>query len=138
VQHYGIISLGSIGHLNPLCVLGRELHQRGNNVTFLGIPDFQKMVETAALNYRVIGKELFPIGSFAKFSRNLGVKKGLDGLKDSIRWFKTNSTALFQEAPKVLEDASINGLIIDQTTPAGVAIAEYAEISCYYFYGSVI
>lgn len=114
--------------MNPLCVLGRELQQRGNKVTFLGIPEFQKVVESAGLDYRVIGKEWFPIGSFAEFSRNLGVKKGLDGLKDSINWFKKNSTALFQEAPKVLEDASVNALIIDQTTPAGVAVADYTEI----------
>ena len=128
MAHYGIISLGSIGHLNPLCVLGRELQRRGNRVTYFGVPDIQKKVQEAGLHFRMIGNSVFPPGSMDAIYKQLGIKSGLDGLKYSIGWFKRNAEVLFQECPAAIRDASVDALIIDQTAPAGVTVAEYMDI----------
>ncbi|MCP3928875.1 MAG: glycosyltransferase [Bacteroidetes bacterium] len=125
MKHYGIISLGSIGHLNPLCVLGKELQQRNNKVTFLGMPDIQEKVQNAGINYATIGKDIFPIGSLEKNNKELGVKKGLDGVKYSLNWFRQNTEVIFKEAPDVLKELSVDALIVDQTMPGGTTLADY-------------
>lgn len=33
MTHFGIICPAAIGHLNPMCALGRELQRRGHRVT---------------------------------------------------------------------------------------------------------
>lgn len=44
MPHFGIISPSAIGHLNPMCALGRELQRRNHQVTLFGIPDIRSKI----------------------------------------------------------------------------------------------
>lgn len=45
MAHFAVICPAVIGHLNPRCVLGRELQRRGHQITLFGIPDVQLKVK---------------------------------------------------------------------------------------------
>lgn len=44
MTHFGITCPPAIGHLNPMCALGRELQRRGHQVTIFGVPDIRQKI----------------------------------------------------------------------------------------------
>ena len=63
MTHFGIISPPVSGHLNPMAALGRELQQRGHQVTFLQMPDIEAKVRSEGLDFLPIGQSDHPLGS---------------------------------------------------------------------------
>ena len=61
MTHFGIICPAAIGHLNPMCVLGRELQRRGHQVTLFGVLDIQPKVMKSGLGFWTIGEADFPV-----------------------------------------------------------------------------
>ncbi|MDZ8235864.1 MAG: glycosyltransferase [Nostoc sp. ChiQUE01a] len=72
MTHFGILCPAAIGHLNPMCALGRELQRRGHRVTLFHIPDVQTKVQKAGLEFHTIGEAEFPLGSFEAIYQKLG------------------------------------------------------------------
>jgi zeaxanthin glucosyltransferase len=60
MTHFAIICPSAIGHLNPMCVLGRELQRRNHQVTLFSIPDIRSKVINSGLNFETIGETEFP------------------------------------------------------------------------------
>jgi UDP:flavonoid glycosyltransferase YjiC (YdhE family) len=128
MTNFGIICPPAIGHLNPMCALGRELQRRGHQVTFFSVPDIHQKIINAGLNFWQIGEVEFPLGSIEDFYQKLGQTSGLTGLKLTIEAIRKEAAMLFQELPKALKDAKIEALLIDQITSAGGTIAEYCQL----------
>jgi UDP:flavonoid glycosyltransferase YjiC (YdhE family) len=59
MTHFGILCPAAIGHLNPMCVLGRELQRRGHQVTLFGVADVQPKVMKSGLGFWTIGEADF-------------------------------------------------------------------------------
>lgn len=76
MAHIGVICPSAIGHINPMCALGRELQSRGHGVTFFGVPDAQSKVMNSGIDYRIIGESEFPEGKMGQLYKKLGKKKG--------------------------------------------------------------
>jgi zeaxanthin glucosyltransferase len=128
MTHFGILCPAAIGHLNPMCALGRELQRRGHRVTLFHIPDVQTKVQKAGLEFWTIGETEFPPGSLEPMYKKLGGMSGLPALRFTISWLEKETAMLFREAPAALSKAGIEALLVDQVTPGGGTIADLAEI----------
>ncbi|MGF1480737.1 MAG: glycosyltransferase [Cyanophyceae cyanobacterium] len=124
MTRFGILCPPAIGHLNPMCALGRELQRRGHTVTLLGVPDVEPKVKNAGLNFCLLGEAAFPAGSVEQRYKQLGQLSGVAGLKFIIDWLRQETVMLFQEAPTALTSAGVEALLVDQITLAGGSIAE--------------
>ena len=124
MTHFGILCPAAIGHLNPMCALGRELLRRNHHVTLLGIPDIQPKVMNSGLNWWTIGEAEFPTGTLEQKYKQLGEMSGLAGLKFTVRWLQQETAMFFREAPEALKVAGVEALLIDQVTTGGGTIAQ--------------
>jgi MGT family glycosyltransferase len=128
MTHFGILCPAAIGHLNPMCALGRELQRRGHRVTLFHIPDVQTKVQKAGLEFYTIGEAEFPLGSLEPMYKKLGEMSGLPALRFTIGWLEKETVMLFREVPEALSKVGIEALLVDQVTPAGGTIADFVNI----------
>lgn len=128
MTHIGILCPSALGHLNPMCTLGRELQRRGHQVTLLGTPDVQAKVRNTGLDYVVIGEQDFPLGTLDQIYETLGQKSGLSALNYTIDWMKQEIQMFVKEAPSVLQSLAVKALLIDQVTIIGGTVAEYLNL----------
>ena len=128
MTHFGIICPASTGHLNPMTTLGYELQSRGHQVTVVGILDTEKKERSAGLEFRAIAPLESPYGTMAQFSAELGKLSGLAALRYTLNYLQKSTANLLQQAPKVIEDAGIEALLVDQVSSAGGTVADYLKI----------
>ena len=124
MTHYGIICPAAIGHLNPMCALGRELQRRNHNVTIFGIADIEAKVKNSGLNFCLIGEQEFPLGELEKQYEKLGKMNGNKGLKFTIKLLLNKAKMLFSNVPEAIKFVGVEALIIDQVSTAGGTIAD--------------
>ena len=99
--------------------------RRGHRVTIFGVPDVQAKVCKSGLEFYEIGAVDFPLGSLEEMYKQLGQLQGLPGLKFSIQFFQKEAMMLFREAPSVIQEVSIEALLVDQVTTAVGTVADY-------------
>ncbi len=128
MTHFGILCPAAIGHLNPMCALGRELQRRGHHVTLFGIPDIQPKVRNSGLDFWTIGEAEFPTGTLEHKYKQLGQMSGIAGLNFTVNWLQQETVMLFHDAPKALKAAGVEALLVDQVTPAGGTIADFLNL----------
>jgi MGT family glycosyltransferase len=128
MTHFGIICPAAIGHLNPMCALGRELQRRRHHITLLGIPDIQSKVMKSGLNFWTIGETAFPTGTLEQIYKQLGEMSGLAAMNFTITWLQQETAMLFREAPEALQAAGVEALLVDQVTSAGGTIADFLNL----------
>ena len=128
MTHYGLICPASTGHWNTILPLGKELQQRGHRVTLIGVLDAQAKAQAAGLEFRVIGESEFPLGSSAEFFAKLGQLNGQEAFKYTIQLFKDTTNISLRDAPKVIKDAGIEALLMDQTMSQLGTIADVSGL----------
>ncbi|MDD1417681.1 glycosyltransferase [Dolichospermum sp. ST_sed1] len=128
MTHYGLMCPASTGHWNTILPLGKELQQRGHRVTLIGILDAQAKAQAAGLEFRVIGESEFPLGSSAEFFAKLGQLNGQEAFKYTIQLFKDTTNISLRDAPKVIKDAGIEALLMDQIMSEGRTIADVSGL----------
>jgi zeaxanthin glucosyltransferase len=124
MTHFGIFCPGTVGHLNPMCNLGRELMRRGHQVTLFGLPDVRGKVAQSGLNFYEIGAADFPLGKMNAMMEQLGKLDGLPGLKFSVAFFQSETTMLLREAPMAIQASKVEVLIVDQISAAIGTVAD--------------
>ncbi len=124
----GIICPPISGHLNPLIALGKELQKRGHQIIFVQIPDAQEKVEDAGLEFLSIGESDYPLGSMKDYFKQLSQLRGLAELRFTLQCGQKIADMICCEAPKVIQKAEIEILLVDQNEPAGSTIAEISGI----------
>jgi zeaxanthin glucosyltransferase len=128
MTHFGIICPAVTGHLNPMTTLGHELQQRGHRVTLFGILDARSKTLAAGLEFWAIGEEEFWAGSSAASFAKLGELSGLAALKYTITLFQQLTVMLLREAPKAIEAAGVELLLVDQTSFGGGTVADFLKL----------
>ncbi|MEI6443751.1 MAG: hypothetical protein WCO29_11665 [Nostocales cyanobacterium ELA583] len=128
MTHYGLMCPASTGHWNTILPLGKELQQRGHRVTLIGVLDAQAKAQAAGLEFRVIGESEFPLGSSAEFFAKLGQLNGQEAFKYTIQLFKDTTNISLRDAPKVIKDAGIEALLMDQIMSEGRTIADVSGL----------
>ncbi len=128
MTHFGIICPSAIGHLNPMCTLGRELQRRNHQVTLFILPDLRSQVINSGLNLEIIGATEFPMGSLEQNYKQLGEMSGIAAFKLTISLIKQETAMLLQELPEALKSTGVEALLVDQVTTAGSTIADYLNL----------
>jgi len=105
MTHFAIICPSAIGHLNPMCALGRELQRRNHQVTLFSIPDIRSKVINSGLNFETIGETEFPLGSLERKYKQLGEMSGMPGFKFTANWIKQETALFLRELPEALKAA---------------------------------
>jgi MGT family glycosyltransferase len=128
MTHFGIICPPFPGHLNPLSALGRELRSRGHCVTFLQIPDLELKVHSEGLDFYPIGQSTYQPGSLAQTFAQVSKLSGIEALRYSVNFCQRLTEIICQDAPKAIEAAGIEILLVDQLEPTGETVAEFLRI----------
>lgn len=125
MTHFGLICPASTGHLNTMLPLGKELQNRGHNVTLFGFCDAQPQTLAAGLEFRAIGESEFPFGNRTKSLAKLGQMSGSAALQYTVNLLKEGADVLLRDAPLAIKDAGVEALLVDQVTPEGGTVAEF-------------
>ncbi|KAB8331115.1 glycosyltransferase [Scytonema tolypothrichoides VB-61278] len=128
MTHFGILCPAAIGHLNPMCALGRELQRRGHRVTLFQEPEIESKVKTVGLEFQEIGAAEFPPGRIAQIYKKLGENSGQTALRLVISFLLQETMMHFRALPEALKGAGVEALVVDQTTRAGGTIADFLDI----------
>jgi len=128
MTHFGIFCPGAVGHLNPMCNLGKELLNRGHNVTLFGVPDVRAKIANSGINFYEIGASDFPLGSLDLLYAELGELSGMAGLKFSIQFFTKEAQMWLKEAPLAIKTVGVEVLLVDQVTTAMGTVADYLRL----------
>ena len=128
MTHFGIICPTSPGHLNPMMALGRELKRRGHRVTIIQVLDAQAQALAAGLEFQVIGEKELPRGALAQQFAQLGQLSGLAAIRYTVNLIKQGATIVLRDAPRIIKEAGITALLVDQVSAEGAAVAEHLDI----------
>lgn len=128
MPHIGLICPAFSGHLNPMTSLGRELCRRGHRATLIAVRDAEPKAQAAGLSFQALGEAEFPRGHVAEFSAALGRLGGISAVRMTIGHYVRSGRVVLRDAPRVLRDAGIDLLLVDQTDTAAATVAEALRI----------
>ncbi|MBC6430887.1 glycosyltransferase [Nostoc sp. HG1] len=128
MTHFGLICPASTGHLNTMLPLGKELQNRGHQVTLFGFSDAQPQTLAAGLEFRTIGESKFPRGVTAESLAKLGKLSGLAALQYTINLLKEGADVMLRDAPPAIKEAGVEALLVDQVTPEGGTVADFLRL----------
>ena len=123
-MHIGLLCPELSGHLNPTLALGRELKRRGHRVTHIGRLDAGSAAAAAGIDFHPVGERAFPPGSVEAMSARLGALSGVAALRFTIADFLRVTDMLLEQLPQVCTSLRLDGLVVDQTSPAGTSVAD--------------
>lgn len=127
-RHFGIITPPVSGHIHPFGALGRELIARGHRVTLLQMEDVRDRAIGEGLEFIAVGESDHPPGSLPASLAALGKLDGLAALRFTIRAVCKTTAMYCRDAPQAIRKAGIDGLLVDQTEPAGGSVADHLNI----------
>ncbi len=125
MRRIGILSFSSPGHYYPLTALGRRLQSRGHEVVYFQVADLERPIRAAGLEFRQIGREEFPPGSFRARMRSSVSSRASPPCGADLRGIKRKAMMLFRDAPAAIRDEGVDSLIVDQIEMAGGTVAEH-------------
>ena len=128
MTHFGIICPPVAGHLNPMTALGCELQRRGHRVTVIGVPEAQTITSAPGLEFLpILDSEYSPASTDTSLTE-LEEFNELAALRCTIKSSQELSVLLLQHAPQEIKNAGVEVLLIDETLPTGITIAEYLNL----------
>ncbi|MEH1866517.1 MAG: glycosyltransferase [Nostoc sp.] len=125
MTHFGMICPASTGHLNTMLPLGKELQNRGHQVTLFAFSDAQPKTLAAGLEFRAIGESQFPSGEMSESLAKLGKLSGLAALKYTVNLLKEGADVMLRDAPPAIKEAGVEALLVDQVMPEGGSVADF-------------
>jgi UDP:flavonoid glycosyltransferase YjiC (YdhE family) len=124
----GLFCPPTVGHLNPMTVLGRTLLKRGHSVTLFGIADVEAFVRSCGLDFRVLGASEYPVGSVEKSSKVLGRLRGIQALRFTVNAGSRLAEITCRFASSQVEASGIDLMVVDQNEPAAGSVAERLQV----------
>src|SRR6201996_180368 len=110
----GFLSMPLTGLLHPMTALGRKMQLRGHEVTFFGLPDAERIVHNAGLDFVTFGEEEYPVGTTPAEYAHLATLKGEDVVRYSTQEMHPRRTRItLEQLPEKLAHAGIEALVID-------------------------
>jgi zeaxanthin glucosyltransferase len=128
MAHFGIICPPYPGHLNPLSALGRELQNRGHQVTVLQVSDLESKIRSEGLGFCPIGQATYQPGSLAASFKQLTQYSEIAALRYSVEFCRHITEIICQDAPTAIQTIGIEALLVDQLEPEGQSVAQFLEL----------
>ncbi|MEB3224916.1 MAG: glycosyltransferase [Synechococcus sp.] len=125
----GLYCPAETGHLNTMLPIGEALLQRGHQVIFIGLEDAKDKVEAIeGIDFFPVATEKFPQGSTPAIFKTLGELKGMSALIYTVKTFRDIAEAILQDGAESCKSLHLDGMVVDQSTSEGVAIAKYLDL----------
>ncbi|MGO8752470.1 MAG: glycosyltransferase [Thermoguttaceae bacterium] len=127
MAHYALLCPDDAGHLLPVGAVGSELARRGHRVTLLAGEKAAPIARQLDLSLHVMPWDETP----RRNSHLMLLAFGVCGagwriaLRDLLRW---RAEAMLRQVPPVLRELGVEGVIVDQTLPAGGTAAEHLGV----------
>ena len=121
MSHFGVLSYGGAGHMNPLLVLSRRLVARGHRVTFFQRPELQDRVGE-------YGVEFVAIGGVRPLAARNDARSGMADLRYRIERITDEMSLFLRDAPDAISRSGIDALIIDEIFLPGPTLAQLLKL----------
>jgi zeaxanthin glucosyltransferase len=110
----GFLSLPVTGHLNSMTGLARKLQSRGHEVVFFGVPDTERVIRAADLQFVPFCENEYPLGSIAKSWGVVANLRGLDVIQYSARVLVPQLLrAAVKHLPGKIGEIGVQALVLD-------------------------
>jgi zeaxanthin glucosyltransferase len=110
----GFLSLPVTGHLNSMTALARKLQSRGHEVVFFGVPDTERAIRAADLDFVPFCENEYPPGSIDKSWSAVANLRGLDVVRYTARELAPDLLrAALKHLPGKLEETGVKALVLD-------------------------
>jgi MGT family glycosyltransferase len=110
----GFLSLPVTGHLNSMTGLARKLQSRGHEVVFIGVPDTERAIRAADLQFVPFCENEYPPGSIDKGWGAVANLHGLDVIRYSARVLVPELlTAALKHLPGKIAETGVKALVLD-------------------------
>jgi zeaxanthin glucosyltransferase len=110
----GFLSIPLSGHMNPMTALGRKLQSRGNEVTFIAVPDMEPTVRAAGLNFVAYCEKECPKGYVSKEWSSVAKMRGNEIIDYTLKYLSPPLTkAALEHLPGKIEETGVEALVID-------------------------
>jgi zeaxanthin glucosyltransferase len=128
VSHVAISCPPLPGHINPFCVLGRKLVQRGHQVTLFSMLDAEPMVRGQGIRFSPLAVEQAPAGTLTPLFDSLKRQQGLKATLFVIQAATRILELLLADAPNQLQKERVDVVLADQNEPALASVAEHLHL----------
>jgi zeaxanthin glucosyltransferase len=110
----GFLSLPVTGHLNSMTGLARKLQSRGHEIVFIGVPDTERAIRAADLQFIPFCENEYPPGSIAKSWGAVANLHGLDVIRYSARVLVPELlSAALKHLPGKIAETGVKALVLD-------------------------
>ena len=110
----GFLSLPVTGHLNSMTGLARKLQSRGHDVVFIGVPDNERAIRAAGLQFVPFCENEYPPGSIDKSWGAVANLRGLDVIRYSARVLVPDLLkAAVKHLPGKIAETGVKALVLD-------------------------
>lgn len=120
----GLICPELHGHLNPLTSLGTALRRRGHDVAVFGGILARKVASRQGLQCVPLGTTDALAERIEQSWTDLGRMSGFASMRQTGKGLNLAAQMLVRDLPKALDAFAVDGLLIDQVSPAGLVAAE--------------
>ena len=110
--------------MNLFVTLGKALANRSHHVIFFGIPEIAEAVRASGLEFRHLEPENAPTGTLAAMIRKMADVQGLQSFQVQQRFDCLRSTGILEGGPRLVKEAKLDALIVDQAEACGGSVAE--------------
>ncbi len=126
--HFAFVCVPTIGHMNPMLVLAKELVGRGHSATFIHHPDLAFTIQDAGLAFHPIGEAHAPAGSLKPAIEKASAVHGVFGMRSLIKEFARETQMFCDELPDALRALSIDAIVGDWLEPAVGLVAHHLSM----------
>jgi MGT family glycosyltransferase len=118
-----VLPFRGTGHINPLVALGQELLRRGHRVTFFERPKIRDRIVSAGLGFVPVCADRGEPASPLPLTRS-GIAAEIAMLRFNLQRVAGDVEQYLRETPRLLREAGIDALIVDEIALAGPTIAQ--------------
>ncbi|AMV23816.1 Zeaxanthin glucosyltransferase [Gemmata sp. SH-PL17] len=123
-MHLALVCPSMHGHLNPMATLGRELARRGHRISLIGSPESKPKADACGFEHLPIGVPEHESGEYTASRVRLSELKGIAALKLTGQLLRDAALTGLRDMPDAITKAGVDGILSDQVTPEGSAVAE--------------
>ena len=120
----GFLTSSVPGHLNPSLTLASELSKQGHQITFFSLVDGLNKIQKAGFSTQTYGAQQFPQQYIDQCLTKLSQLSGLKAIRYTVELFRQRNETALAELPEKIKSSQLDGLVIDQISPAAAAIAK--------------
>ena len=110
----GFLCLPVTGHLNSMTALARKLQSRGHEVVFIGVPDTERAIRAADLDFVSFCENEYPLGSIDKTWGAVANLRGLEVVRYTTRELAPGLLrAALKHLPGKIAETAVTALVLD-------------------------